>query len=61
MPASTVTLTRTALIACVTPATMFKEETRSTLQFASRAKNIKTSASVNEVLDDAAYMAKPVV
>ena len=30
----------------------YLEETRSTLQFASRAKLVQTNATVNEVLDD---------
>eukprot|EP00501_MAST-03F_sp_TOSAG23-6_P002673 GSMAST32.ASY1.ANO1.2820.1 assembled CDS len=38
---------RTALIACATLADQFVEETQSTLKFASRAKNIKTSVAVN--------------
>ena len=34
----------------------YMEETRSTLQFASRAKLVKTNATVNEVLDDSAKL-----
>lgn len=45
-----------AIICCATAAEGFLEETRSTLQFASRAKNIKTNAVVNEVLDDKAQL-----
>lgn len=45
-----------AIICCATPAEGFLEETRSTLQFASRAKMIKTRAIVNEVLDDKAQL-----
>lgn len=45
-----------AIICCATPAEGFLEETRSTLQFASRAKQIKTRAMVNEVLDDKAQL-----
>lgn len=41
---------RTAVICCVTPASQFMEETRSTLNFASRAKQIRTHAVINEVL-----------
>ena len=41
---------RTAVICCVTPASQFVEETKSTLSFASRAKQIRTHAVVNEVL-----------
>ncbi|KAH7461905.1 Centromere-associated protein E [Phytophthora ramorum] len=44
--------TRTLIICCVTPSDRYIEETKSTLQFAARAKDIKTSATVNEVLDD---------
>ena len=47
---------RTAIVCCVTVAPMFADETRSTLKFASRAKQIKTVAVVNEVLDGAAEM-----
>ena len=43
---------KTALIACATPASCFREETRTTLAFAQRAKLIKTSAKVNETLDE---------
>ena len=41
-----------AVICCVTPSQMYLEETRSTLQFAGRAKAVKTRAHVNEVIDD---------
>ena len=41
-----------AVICCATPSELYLEETRSTLQFASRAKLVKTHATVNEVLDD---------
>lgn len=43
---------RMAIICCATAAEGFLEETRSTFQFASRAKEIKTRAIVNEVVDD---------
>ena len=43
---------RMAVICCATPSELFLEETRSTLQFASRAKLVKTNAQVNEVMDD---------
>jgi len=43
---------RMAVICCATPSEMYLEETRSTLQFAARAKLVKTNAQVNEVLDD---------
>lgn len=45
-----------AIICCATPAEGFLEETRSTFQFAARAKEIKTRATVNEVLDDKAQL-----
>ncbi|TMW67370.1 hypothetical protein Poli38472_012486 [Pythium oligandrum] len=48
--------TRTLIICCVTPSERYIEETKSTLQFAQRAKNIQTSAHVNEVLDDQAQL-----
>ncbi|KAI9905273.1 hypothetical protein PsorP6_013994 [Peronosclerospora sorghi] len=43
---------RTLIICCVTPSDRFIEETKNTLQIAARAKDIKTLATVNEVLDD---------
>eukprot|EP00934_Nitzschia_sp_Nitz4_P004282 Nitzschia sp. Nitz4//scaffold303_size22340//9389//16391//NITZ4_008567-RA/size22340-processed-gene-0.14-mRNA-1//1//CDS//3329547057//4272//frame0 len=43
---------RMAVVCCATPSELYLEETRSTLQFASRAKLVKTNAQVNEVLDD---------
>lgn len=48
--------TRTLIVCCVTPSERFLDETRSTLQFAARAKHLQTSASVNEVLDDQAQL-----
>ena len=45
-----------SIVCCITPADRFLEETRSTLQFASRAKLVKTNAKVNEVLDEAAQI-----
>jgi centromeric protein E len=42
-----------SIICCITPADRYLDETRSTLQFASRAKLVKTNAKVNEVVDDA--------
>lgn len=47
---------RMAVVCCITPADKYLEETRSTLQFASRAKMVKTCAVVNEVLDDRAQL-----
>lgn len=48
--------TRTLIVCCVTPAERYLEETKSTLQFAARAKSIQISATVNEVLDDQAQL-----
>ena len=47
-----------AVICCATPSELYLEETRSTLQFASRAKLVKTRAQVNEVMDDRAIIKK---
>ncbi len=49
---------RMAIICCATPSEMYLEETRSTLQFASRAKLVKTNAQINEVLDDRSMIKK---
>ncbi|GBG24806.1 Centromere-associated protein E [Hondaea fermentalgiana] len=49
---------RTAIVCCITPASKYLEETRSTLSFASRAKQIRTRAVVNEVLDGEGEMRK---
>lgn len=45
-----------SIVCCITPASHYLEETRSTLQFASRAKLVETHATVNEVLDDSAQI-----
>ncbi|TFJ85980.1 hypothetical protein NSK_002800 [Nannochloropsis salina CCMP1776] len=45
-----------AVVCCITAAERYLEETRSTLQFASRAKMVRTRAVVNEVLDDRAQL-----
>jgi hypothetical protein len=45
-----------AVICCVTSSELFLEETRSTLQFASRAKLVKTKPQVNEVFDDSSLI-----
>jgi len=50
--------TRMAIICCTTPSDLYKEETRSILQFASRAKLIKTKSQINEVLDDTPLIKK---
>ena len=47
---------KTAIICAVTPASAHVEETLSSLKFANRAKNIKNTATVNEVVDDATQM-----
>ena len=49
---------RMAVICCISPSSRYIDETRSTLQFASRAKLVKTHASTNEVLEDAGLIAK---
>jgi centromeric protein E len=45
-----------SIVCCITPASHYLEETRSTLQFASRAKLVETHATVNEVLEDSAQI-----
>jgi hypothetical protein len=47
-----------SVVCCCTPAERYVEETRSTLQFASRAKLVKTHATVNEILDETAKIKK---
>ena len=47
-----------AIICCATPLELCLEETRSTFQFASRAKLIKTRAQINKVLDDRSLIKK---
>eukprot|EP01052_Picozoa_sp_SAG31_P003633 SAG31_NODE_142_length_22669_cov_18.630040_8_plen_1160_part_00 len=47
---------KTSMICAVTPANSFVDETRSTLLFADRAKNVKNSAKVNVVMDDKALL-----
>ena len=49
---------RMAVICCATPSELYLEETRSTLQFASRAKLVKTRAQVNEIMDDRSLLKK---
>ena len=49
---------RMAIICCATPSDLYTEETRSTLQFAARAKLVKTRAHVNVVLDDRSLIKK---
>jgi hypothetical protein len=48
---------RVAIICCATPSDLYLKETRSTLQFASCAKLVKTRAQVNEVMDDRSLIA----
>ncbi|EKX53682.1 hypothetical protein GUITHDRAFT_64226, partial [Guillardia theta CCMP2712] len=47
---------RTSIICTITPAAVHTEETLSTLKFATRAKTIKNTVTVNEVLDDQALL-----
>ncbi|MQM02969.1 hypothetical protein Taro_035742, partial [Colocasia esculenta] len=47
---------KTSIICTVAPEEMHVEETRGTLQFASRAKRITNCAQVNEILTDAALL-----
>eukprot|EP00736_Rhodelphis_marinus_P006530 Rmarinus@m.17302 len=47
---------RTSMICAITPAAVYREETLSTLQFATRAKRIMNDAKVNELLDDQALL-----
>ncbi|KAL2622600.1 hypothetical protein R1flu_002805 [Riccia fluitans] len=47
---------RTAMICTVTPDEIHIDETRGTLQFASRAKRVTNCAQVNEILTDAALL-----
>jgi centromeric protein E len=42
---------RMSFVCCISPSALYTDETRSTLQFASRAKLVKVQAQVNEVLD----------
>ena len=49
---------RMAVICCATPSELYLEETRSTLQFASRAKLVKTRAQINEVMDERSMIKK---
>lgn len=50
---------RMAVICCISPSDNYMDETRSTLQFATRAKLVKTNAATNEVVEnDADVIAK---
>lgn len=49
---------RMAIICCATSSELFLNETLSTLQFATRAKMVKTNAQVNEVMDDRSMIKK---
>mmetsp|Transcript_19448 Transcript_19448/g.34173 ORF Transcript_19448/g.34173 Transcript_19448/m.34173 type:complete len:392 (+) Transcript_19448:1-1176(+) len=49
---------RMAVICCISPSGKYVEETRSTLQFATRAKLVKTNAVANEVVEDTDLIAK---
>lgn len=43
---------RMAVICCISPSDKYTEETKSTLQFATRAKLVKTSAISNEIIEN---------
>jgi hypothetical protein len=47
---------RMAVICCATPSELYIEETRSTLQFALRAKLVKMKPQVNKVIDDSSLI-----
>lgn len=47
---------KTAIICCVTPAGVHADETRGTLQFASRAKKVTNQVCVNEITNDDALL-----
>ncbi|EFJ31031.1 hypothetical protein SELMODRAFT_88228, partial [Selaginella moellendorffii] len=47
---------KTAVICTITPDEMQLDETRGTLQFASRAKRVSTCAQINETITDAALL-----
>jgi len=49
---------RIAIICCATPSELYLNETRNSLQFATRAKLVKTRAKINEVLDDRSLIKK---
>ena len=40
-----------AVICCISPSDKYREETKSTLQFATRAKLVKTNATSNEIIE----------
>ena len=46
-----------AVVCCISPSGKYVEETRSTLQFATRAKLVKTNAVSNEEVEDADLIA----
>jgi centromeric protein E len=43
---------RMAVICCISPSDEYREETKSTLQFATRAKRVKTNATSNEMIEN---------
>ena len=45
---------RLSFVCCITPSGLFLEETKSTLQFASRIKSVKTNSKINVLDDDSA-------
>ncbi|CAJ1969196.1 unnamed protein product [Cylindrotheca closterium] len=47
-----------AIVCCISPSKAYAEETRTTLRFAYRAKLIRVTPKVNEILDDGAKIKK---
>ena len=45
---------RLSFVCCISPSGIFLEETKSTLQFASRIKSVKTNSKINILDDDSA-------
>lgn len=48
---------KTAIICTITPSLAHRDETKSTLQFASRARQVKNKPIINEILDPKAELA----
>ncbi len=49
-----------SIICCITPASGYVESTLSTLQFAQRAKKVKTNAKVNEFVEDSVLLRRAI-
>ena len=49
---------RMVVVCCISPSSKYVEETKSTLQFAARAKLVKTNAVVNEEVEGSGAIAK---